>query len=73
MRATKKRAVWMPNLHSVKVTYQGVRQTMRLCSKCVRRVKANMPVYHSKPVEAEKIPVKLAPKQSKIPVPVATA
>lgn len=42
MRATKKRAVWMPNLHSVKVTYEGTRQTMRLCSKCLRRVKTAM-------------------------------
>ena len=42
MRATKKRRVWMPNLHAVKVTYQGVRKTMRLCAKCLRRVKAEM-------------------------------
>lgn len=42
MRATKKRAVWMPNLHAVKVTYKGVRRTMRLCSKCLRRVKNEM-------------------------------
>lgn len=42
MRATKKRAVWLPNLHSVKVTYKGVRQTMRLCTKCLRRVKGSM-------------------------------
>ena len=42
MRATKKRKVWEVNLHSVKVTYQGVRRTMRLCTKCLRRVKAQM-------------------------------
>ncbi len=46
MRATKKRRVWLPNLHSVKVTYPpaggGVRQTMRLCTKCLRRVKGSM-------------------------------
>lgn len=42
MRATKKRAVWMPNLHTVKVTYNGVRRTMRLCTKDLRRVKAQM-------------------------------
>ena len=42
MRATKKRRVWQVNLHSVKVTYQGIRRTMRLCSKCLRRVKAQM-------------------------------
>lgn len=38
-RATKKRTVWLPNLHYVKVTYGGVRRTMRLCTKCLRRVK----------------------------------
>jgi len=42
MRATKKRAVWMPNLHTSKVTYRGVRKTMRLCTRCLRRVKAEM-------------------------------
>ena len=42
MRAAKKRAVWQVNLHSVKVTYQGVRRTMRLCTKCLRRVKSQM-------------------------------
>lgn len=42
MRATKKRAVWNVNLHSVKVTYGGVRKTMRLCTKCLRRVKGQM-------------------------------
>ena len=42
MRATKKRAVWQVNLHSAKVTYQGVRKTMRLCTKCLRRVKSQM-------------------------------
>lgn len=42
MRATKKRAVWQVNLHSVKVTYKGVRKTMRLCTKCLRKVKEQM-------------------------------
>ncbi len=57
MRATKKRAVWQVNLHGVKVTYnpkvglrsssgtaglKGVRRTMRLCTRCLRRVKAEM-------------------------------
>ncbi len=42
MRATKKRKVWGVNLHSSKVTYNGVRQTMRLCTKCLRRVKEEM-------------------------------
>ncbi|OGE10134.1 hypothetical protein A3A60_00505 [Candidatus Curtissbacteria bacterium RIFCSPLOWO2_01_FULL_42_26] len=42
MRATKKRAVWQVNLHSVKVTFGGVRRTMRLCTKCLRRVRSEM-------------------------------
>jgi len=42
MRATKKRKVWQVNLHSAKVTYGGVRQTMRLCTKCLRQVKEGM-------------------------------
>jgi len=53
MRATKKRKVWQVNLHSVKVTYRGVRKTMRLCTKCLRRVKAEMEKKVSK--KAEKI------------------
>lgn len=52
MRATKKRKEWQVNLHAVKVTYKGVRQTMRLCTKCLRRVKLEM---------AKKIEVKKAP------------
>ena len=42
MRATKKRRVWQVNLHSSKVTYLGVRRTMRLCTSCLRRVKTEM-------------------------------
>ena len=42
MRATKKRKVWLINLHSSKVTYKGVRRTMRLCTKCLRKVKTEM-------------------------------
>ena len=48
MRATKKRVVFKVNLHSVKVTYQGRRQTMRLCTKCLRRVKSEMGKTESK-------------------------
>lgn len=51
MRATKKRKVWQPNLHSVKVTFEGVRQTMRLCTKCLRRVKAEMERAESKKIK----------------------
>jgi len=42
MRATKKRAVWKVNLHTAKVFYGGKRQTMRLCTKCLRKVKEQM-------------------------------
>ena len=42
IRAHKTRKVWKVNLHSAKVTYQGVRRTMRLCTKCLRRVKKQM-------------------------------
>ena len=48
MRATKKRVVLKVNLHSVKVVYQGRRQTMRLCTKCLRRVKKQMTESESK-------------------------
>ncbi len=51
MRATKKRKVWQVNLHSVKVTYKGVRKTMRLCTKCLRRVKTEMEKKVSKKEE----------------------
>ena len=42
MRATKKRFEKRVNLHSAKVNYKGVRRTMRLCTKCLRRVKEEM-------------------------------
>ncbi len=41
-RAHKTRFVSEVNLHSIKVTYKGVRKTMRLCTKCLRKVKAEM-------------------------------
>jgi len=53
MRAAKKRAVWQVNLHSVKVTYKGVRKTMRLCTKCLRRVKSQMQAKEIKTVKKE--------------------
>lgn len=59
MRATKKRRVWNVNLHSAKVTYMGVRRTMRLCTKCLRKVKTEMELKIKKVVEVE---VKSAPK-----------
>lgn len=62
MRATKKRRVWEPNLHSVKVTYGGRRQTMRLCTKCLRRVKRAMVV---KKMEGKSLPNKF-PSQTPI-------
>ncbi len=63
MRATKKRKVWEPNLHSVKVTHDGVRKTMRLCTKCLRRVKAEMAKKVAKKVE----------KPAKVSTSIATA
>jgi ribosomal protein L28 len=57
MRATKKRRVWMPNLHSAKVTYKGVRRTMRLCTKCLRRVKAQMKAKETRKESTEIPPI----------------
>lgn len=54
MRATKKRKEWHVNLHSAKVTYMGVRKTMRLCTKCLRRVKDEMKRMQEKKAEAKK-------------------
>lgn len=56
-RATKTRFVSEPNLHSMRVTYKGVRKTMRLCTKCLRRVKAEMVAKVSKVVETPKVEV----------------
>ncbi|OGD94359.1 hypothetical protein A2697_00055 [Candidatus Curtissbacteria bacterium RIFCSPHIGHO2_01_FULL_41_44] len=67
MRATKKRRVWMVNLHEVKVIYRGKRQTMRLCTKCLRKVKAQM-----KLIESQKKEELVTPK-FKEDTPVATA
>lgn len=41
-RAHKTRWVGEVNLHSQKVIYNRVKRTMRLCTKCLRRVKAEM-------------------------------
>ena len=59
MRATKKRAVWQVNLHSAKVTYRGVRKTMRLCTRCLRRVKTEMQkvVYKKKEETLQESPI----------------
>jgi len=59
MRATKKRKVWKVNLHSAKVTYRGVRRTMRLCTKCLRKVKVEM---GAKVKEVASVEIKKAPK-----------
>lgn len=66
-RATKKSTAWLPNLHYVKVTYHGVRRTMRLCSKCLRRVKAQV-----KLAESQKKGKLVTPKVKESP-PVAAA
>ncbi len=52
MRATKKRAVWQVNLHSAKLVYRGVGRTMRLCTKCLRRVKEEMKKVQDKKQES---------------------
>ena len=71
MRATKKRRVWMVNLHAAKVTYQGVRKTMRLCVKCLRRVKAASPLRHSEnSTRHSELVSESKPKES---APIATA
>ena len=78
MRATKKRRVWMPNLHSARVIYEGVHRTMRLCSKCLRRVKASMPKpvvaipSEAKEKQSQKTEILITPK-IKVQAPVATA
>ena len=64
MRATKKRAVWQVNLHSVKVTYKGVRKTMRLCTKCLRRVKKEMAVLKDMKKEEKLIAPKVVESAS---------
>ena len=71
MRATKKRVVLKVNLHSVKVTYDGVRQTMRLCTKCLRKVKSQSQSVKSKSKEQEK-EEKLITPTVKESTPVAT-
>lgn len=58
MRATKKRKVWEINLHTAKVIYGGSRQTMRLCTKCLRRVKEEM----------KKVKTRLETKEISMPV-----
>ncbi len=60
MRATKKRKVWQINLHSAKVTYGGVRRTMRLCTKCLRRVKAEMVPVKKKDILAPELTISAA-------------
>ena len=63
MRATKKRRVWKVNLHSVKVLYQGKTQTMRLCSKCLRKVKGEMKriLDRKEAIKSPKVAEKAAP------------
>ncbi|KKR87941.1 MAG: 50S ribosomal protein L28 [Candidatus Curtissbacteria bacterium GW2011_GWA1_41_11] len=68
MRATKKRFERRVNLHSAKVTYLGVRKTMRLCTKCLRRVKSEM----KKLVEGKK-EIRFKKKPESVTSAVATA
>lgn len=63
MRATKKRHQWRVNLHSAKVAYKGITKTMRLCTKCLRGVKSQMPPAKIKSkVEKEIIPHDMPPQ-----------
>jgi len=64
-RAHKTRWVGEPNLHSQRVTYMGVRKTMRLCTKCLRRVKAEMGKVVKKIDRVEKI------EKAEVQIPVA--
>jgi len=57
MRAPKKRFEWRVNLHAVKVIYHGVHRTMRLCTKCLRRVKGEMKKVAA--INKEKVPLKI--------------
>ena len=62
MRATKKRFEKRVNLHSSRVTYKGVRRTMRLCTKCLRRVKEEM-----KKLDEKKAEIKVGKKLESTP------
>jgi len=64
MRATKKRKTWQVNLHSAKVTYRGVRQTLRLCTKCLRKVRAGEKTSKPEGILAKKDVNKSLPKPS---------
>lgn len=61
-RAQKTRWVGEVNLHSQKVVYNKVTKTMRLCTKCLRRVKAEMEKTVKKVQKLEKV---------EVPIPVA--
>lgn len=41
MRAQRSRKVWKPNLHTLKIKKAGRTVTMRLCTKCTRKLKAD--------------------------------
>lgn len=50
-RRTKKRS--LPNLHVITVKVDGRGQTMRLCTKCTRIVRAQYPYKVGEPVKIE--------------------
>ena len=54
-RAQKTRWVGEVNLHSQKVVHDGVKKTMRLCTKCLRRVKAEMKRKVAKVTQGSKV------------------
>jgi ribosomal protein L28 len=65
MRATKKRAVWQVNLHNVKVKLgNGSARTMRLCTKCLRKVKGEMQKEKNKIIQDSSIGTDTPPKKN---------
>lgn len=41
-RAQKTNRVFEPNLHKVQVMVEGVKQSVKMCSKCLKRVKKDL-------------------------------
>lgn len=54
-RAPKTQKIFKPNLHAAHILVNGMRQKVRLCTKCLRRTKAASDTVK----EEQKIPVKV--------------
>lgn len=50
MRGPRSRKVWKPNLQTLRINQGGKMVKMRLCTKCIRKIKAVNP-YAAKPIE----------------------